>query len=37
MIKINEAVFYDRITSNKIIGTGHLFNREGKKSSLVQV
>nr|3UIY_A Chain A, Chimera protein of SefD and SefA [Salmonella enterica subsp. enterica serovar Enteritidis]3UIZ_A Chain A, Chimera protein of SefD and SefA [Salmonella enterica subsp. enterica serovar Enteritidis]3UIZ_B Chain B, Chimera protein of SefD and SefA [Salmonella enterica subsp. enterica serovar Enteritidis]3UIZ_C Chain C, Chimera protein of SefD and SefA [Salmonella enterica subsp. enterica serovar Enteritidis]3UIZ_D Chain D, Chimera protein of SefD and SefA [Salmonella enterica subsp. en len=31
MIKINEAVFYDRITSNKIIGTGHLFNREGKK------
>ncbi|EAP8991047.1 adhesin, partial [Salmonella enterica] len=22
MIKINEAVFYDRITSNKIIGTG---------------
>ncbi|CER81733.1 fimbrial adhesin subunit [Salmonella enterica subsp. enterica serovar Typhi] len=37
MIKINEAVFYDRITSNKIIGTGHLFNREEKKSSLVQV
>ncbi|ESH52094.1 fimbrial adhesin subunit [Salmonella enterica] len=31
MIKINEAVFYDRITSNKIIGAGHLFNREGKK------
>lgn len=31
MIKINEAVFYDRIKSNKIIGTGHLFNREGKK------
>ncbi len=30
MIKINEAVFYDRITSNKIIGTGHLFNREEK-------
>lgn len=30
MIKINEVVFYDCIISNKIIGMGYLFNREGK-------